>query len=68
MDCLKQAELAVSREVMDRKAAPRRVGRLRAAGQRRDEVAMIELDLEGHARFFARVRALAPKDRSRDSG
>ena len=49
MDCLKQAELAVGCEVMDREAAPRRIGGLRAPLQSLDEVAMIELDVEGDA-------------------
>jgi hypothetical protein len=49
MDRLKQAELAVCREVMDGEATPRRVSGLRAPLQSRDEVATIELDLEGNA-------------------
>ena len=34
---------------MDRESAPGGVGALRPLGERRDEVAMVELDLEGHA-------------------
>ena len=35
---------------MDRETAPRRIGGLRAPFQRVDEIAMVELDLEGYAR------------------
>jgi hypothetical protein len=49
VNCLKQVELAVGREVMDREAAPRRIGGFRTPLQSRDEVAMIELDREGDA-------------------
>ena len=39
--------LSVRRKVMDRQSAPAGVGGLRAPGECRDEVAVIELDFEG---------------------
>jgi len=45
---LHQAKLAVGVKMMDRQTAPRHVGGLRPARHRLDEIAMIELDLEGH--------------------
>ena len=51
---LHQAELAIRLEVMDGQAAPRHIGGFGAAGQGFDEVAMIEVHLEGHVLQIAR--------------
>jgi hypothetical protein len=56
---LQQAKLSVGLQVMNRQTAPRRIGRLGAAGQSLDEVAMVELDLVSHAREVLR-RELEP--------
>ncbi len=48
-DRLHQAQLVVGRQVMDRQAAPGRVGMLRPAHHGLDEIAVVEVDLERHA-------------------
>ena len=47
---MSNSALSLGAEVMDREPAPRRIGGLRAPFQRVDEIAMVELDLEGYAR------------------
>jgi hypothetical protein len=53
-DGLKQAELAVALQMMDRQAAPGGTGGLGSPGQSLDEVAMVELDLVSCARQILR--------------
>src|SRR5678815_4702034 len=50
-----QAKLFIGSKVMNGQAAPRDVGRLRPAGHRLDEVAMVELDLERHVLEIVRL-------------
>src|SRR4051794_34896205 len=49
-DCLHQAELVLGREVMDRQAAPGRIGMLRPPHHGLDEIAVIEIDFERESR------------------
>jgi hypothetical protein len=48
VDRLQQIELVLGREVMDRESAPGGIRWLGPLRQRGDEVAMVELDLEGN--------------------
>ena len=49
MDGLEQVALSLGRKVMDRQPAPGGIGGLGPPGERRDEIAVVELDLERHA-------------------